>query len=139
LLQDASSAKKFSEQAAEVYENATGGVLGKNMLLYFAHADFEETRMKYERVHQIYQRILEIEDLDPTLVRKYENSDKYFPRDILSVFLLLSNISLLSYNSTQLKKQLQLQISNMRLRASYNIIRSQSSHNDLFLWNRVNF
>ncbi|XP_021945266.1 protein suppressor of forked [Folsomia candida] len=65
---DAVSAKKFSDQAADVYENAITGVLGKNMLLYFTYADFEETRVKYEKVHTIYQRLLDIEDIDPTLV-----------------------------------------------------------------------
>lgn len=40
------------------------------MLLYFTYADFEETRVKYEKVHTIYQRLLDIEDIDPTLVRK---------------------------------------------------------------------
>jgi len=38
------------------------------MLLYFAYADFEEGRLKYDKVHQIYDRFLEIEDIDPTLV-----------------------------------------------------------------------
>lgn len=38
------------------------------MLLYFAYADFEEGRMKYEKVHQIYEKFLEMEDADPTLV-----------------------------------------------------------------------
>lgn len=70
MFQESASAKKFSDQAADVYENAITGVLGKNMLLFFAYADFEETRVKYEKVHTIYQRILDIEDIDPTLVRK---------------------------------------------------------------------
>lgn len=51
-----------------MYERATTSVLGKNMLLHFSYADFEEGRMKYEKVHTIYQKIVDIEDVDPTLV-----------------------------------------------------------------------
>lgn len=38
------------------------------MLLYFAYADFEEGRHKYEKVHQIYSKFLDIPEIDPTLV-----------------------------------------------------------------------
>lgn len=38
------------------------------MLLYFAYADFEEGRHKYEKVHQIYSKFLDIPDIEPTLV-----------------------------------------------------------------------
>lgn len=51
-----------------MFERATGSTLKSSMLLYFAYADFEEGRVKYEKVHQIYQKFLEIEDIDPTLV-----------------------------------------------------------------------
>lgn len=51
-----------------MYERAINGVLNKNMLLYFAYCDFEESRMKYEKVHAIYQKLLDVEDTDPTLV-----------------------------------------------------------------------
>lgn len=62
------AAKLFSDEAAAVYERATSSLLKKNMLLYFAYADFEEGRLKYEKVHQIYSRFLDIPDIDPTLV-----------------------------------------------------------------------
>jgi cleavage stimulation factor subunit 3 len=62
------AAKLFSDEAAAVYERATASLLKKNMLLYFAYADFEEGRLKYEKVHQIYSRFLDITDIDPTLV-----------------------------------------------------------------------
>jgi hypothetical protein len=62
------AAKLFSDEAAAVYERATASLLKKNMLLYFAYADFEEGRLKYEKVHQIYSRFLDIMDIDPTLV-----------------------------------------------------------------------
>lgn len=51
-----------------MYDRAISGVLCKNMLLYFAYCDFEETRVKYEKVHSVYQKLLEVEDVDPTLV-----------------------------------------------------------------------
>ncbi|VDP13735.1 unnamed protein product [Soboliphyme baturini] len=37
------------------------------MLLYFAYADYEEERMKYEKVQSIYNRFIDIPDIDPTL------------------------------------------------------------------------
>jgi hypothetical protein len=62
------AAKLFSDEAAAVYERATASLLKKNTLLYFAYADFEEGRLKYEKVHQIYSKFLDITDIDPTLV-----------------------------------------------------------------------
>lgn len=51
-----------------MFERATSTTLKNSMLLYFAYADFEEGRLKYDKVHQIYGRFLEIQDVDPTLV-----------------------------------------------------------------------
>uniref|UniRef100_A0AAY4E0K6 Cleavage stimulation factor subunit 3 n=1 Tax=Denticeps clupeoides TaxID=299321 RepID=A0AAY4E0K6_9TELE len=65
---DMNNAKLFSDEAANIYERAIGTLLKKNMLLYFSFADYEESRMKYEKVHSIYNRLLAIEDIDPTLV-----------------------------------------------------------------------
>lgn len=69
-MQDVTTAKIFSDEAGAVLERATmvGGGLHKNMLLYFAHADFEEGRLKYDKVHQIYNKYIDIPDVDPTLV-----------------------------------------------------------------------
>ncbi|XP_077282939.1 cleavage stimulation factor subunit su(f) isoform X1 [Arctopsyche grandis] len=66
---DVTTAKIFSDEAGAVLERATmaGGGLHKNMLLYFAHADFEEGRLKYDKVHQIYNKYIDITDIDPTL------------------------------------------------------------------------
>ncbi|KAL0281231.1 UNVERIFIED_CONTAM: hypothetical protein PYX00_002281 [Menopon gallinae] len=64
---DVNAVKIFSDEAANIYERAIGGVLSKNMLLYFAYADFEEGRHKYEKVHQIYTKFLEIPEIEPTL------------------------------------------------------------------------
>uniref|UniRef100_A0A3P9PE42 Cleavage stimulation factor subunit 3 n=1 Tax=Poecilia reticulata TaxID=8081 RepID=A0A3P9PE42_POERE len=65
---DMNNSKLFSDEAANIYERAIGTLLKKNMLLYFAFADYEESRMKYEKVHSIYNKLLAIEDIDPTLV-----------------------------------------------------------------------
>ncbi|KAI9542708.1 Cleavage stimulation factor subunit 3 [Dissostichus eleginoides] len=65
---DMNNSKLFSDEAANIYERAIGTLLKKNMLLYFAFADYEESRMKYEKVHGIYNKLVAIEDIDPTLV-----------------------------------------------------------------------
>jgi cleavage stimulation factor subunit 3 len=64
---DVNAAKLFSDEAAAVYERATASLLKKNMLLNFAYADFEEGRRHYEKAQQIYNRYLDITDVDPTL------------------------------------------------------------------------
>uniref|UniRef100_A0AAZ3NR51 Cleavage stimulation factor subunit 3 n=1 Tax=Oncorhynchus tshawytscha TaxID=74940 RepID=A0AAZ3NR51_ONCTS len=65
---DMNNSKVFSDEAANIYERAIGTLLKKNMLLYFSFADYEESRLKHEKVHSIYNRLLAIEDIDPTLV-----------------------------------------------------------------------
>lgn len=62
------AARAFGDEAANILERATNGVLNRNPLLYFAYADFEEGRMKYEKVHQMYNKLVAIQDVDPTLV-----------------------------------------------------------------------
>lgn len=64
---DLNAGKLFSDEAAAIYERATTTLLRKNTLLYFAYADFEESRMKHDKVHQIYNKFIEIPDIDPTL------------------------------------------------------------------------
>ncbi|XP_072164826.1 cleavage stimulation factor subunit 3-like [Diadema setosum] len=65
---DMNSGKVYSDEAAAVYERAISTLMKKNFLIYFAYADFEEGRMKYEKVHNIYTRLLGHEDINPTLV-----------------------------------------------------------------------
>ncbi|XP_033628888.1 cleavage stimulation factor subunit 3-like [Asterias rubens] len=65
---DMNNAKVFSDEAAAIYERAIQTLMKKSMLIYFAYADFEEGRMKYEKVHNIYKRFVAIDDIDPTLV-----------------------------------------------------------------------
>ncbi|XP_077493007.1 cleavage stimulation factor subunit su(f) isoform X2 [Amblyomma americanum] len=64
---DLNAGKLFSDEAAAIYDRATTTLLRKNTLLYFAYADFEESRMKHDKVHQIYNKFIEIPDIDPTL------------------------------------------------------------------------
>lgn len=64
---DLNAGKMFSDEAAAMYERATTSLLKHNMLLYFAYADFEEGRMKYDKVHQIYNKFIDLTDVDPTL------------------------------------------------------------------------
>jgi len=61
------TADSFLEQTSQFYERALSGVLSQSMLLYFSYADFEELNMKFEKVHKIYQRCIDVKDIDPTL------------------------------------------------------------------------
>lgn len=70
FFQDVDTAKAFQEQASALYERATSGILNKSMLLHFAYADFEEQNLKFDKVHQVYNKFLDISDIDPTLVSK---------------------------------------------------------------------
>ncbi|KAI5640431.1 suppressor of forked protein (Suf) domain-containing protein [Phthorimaea operculella] len=64
---DSNAARLFSDEAAAVYERATSGPLKRSTLLHFAHADYEESRLHYNKVHQVYTRYLDMADIDPTL------------------------------------------------------------------------
>lgn len=68
-LQDVQAAKIFADECANILERSINGVLNRNALLYFAYADFEEGRLKYEKVHSMYNKLLTLPDIDPTLVR----------------------------------------------------------------------
>ena len=50
---DVKLSTQLADEAAALYERALGGFMKKNMLLHFAFADFEETRMKHPKVHQV--------------------------------------------------------------------------------------
>lgn len=87
MCQDVTSAKLFSDEAASMFERATSSTLKDSMLLYFAYADFEEGRVKYDRVHQIYQRFLELDNIDPTLVSLFNQNFTLF--SLLSPILVV--------------------------------------------------
>jgi len=64
---DVVTADSFLEQTSQLYERAISGVLNGCVLLYFSYADFEEQNMKFDKVHTIYQKFLDIKEVDPTL------------------------------------------------------------------------
>nr|CAG4641502.1 EOG090X026K [Eurycercus lamellatus] len=64
---DLTASKNLAEEVAAVYERAINGPLSHNGLLYYAYADYEEGRIKYDKAHQIYTKYLEQHDIDPTL------------------------------------------------------------------------
>jgi cleavage stimulation factor subunit 3 len=63
---DLPASKVWSDEASSLYERAIAAV-PTCPLLYFAYADFEETRMKHDKVHGIYTKLLEVKEIDPTL------------------------------------------------------------------------
>lgn len=66
-MQDAKTANQIAEEIAALYDRATNSILRENMLLYFAYADYEEERMKFEKVHAIYEKYIALPNVDPTL------------------------------------------------------------------------
>uniref|UniRef100_A0A914E9A4 Suppressor of forked domain-containing protein n=1 Tax=Acrobeloides nanus TaxID=290746 RepID=A0A914E9A4_9BILA len=54
-------------ETTNLYERAIGGLMKDSPLMYFAFADFEEERRKFENVKKIYDRLLAREFVDPTL------------------------------------------------------------------------
>jgi len=64
---DMPGGQKLWEEAVALYEKATSNFLKNNLLLHFAYADFEESRKRYQKVHNIYEKLLR-EDIDHTLV-----------------------------------------------------------------------
>ncbi|ESO06606.1 hypothetical protein HELRODRAFT_64205, partial [Helobdella robusta] len=60
--------KVFADEAANMYERAISMGLKNCLLIYFSYADFEESRMKHEKVHSIYKRALELQDVETTLI-----------------------------------------------------------------------
>lgn len=62
------SKAKYLDDAEAVYEKAVNGLMKNNILLHFAYADFEEARNKKTKAAEIYERILSVPSIDPTLV-----------------------------------------------------------------------
>ena len=61
------SAQHWRDEVASLYEKATKGLLKNNLLLHFAFADYEESRMKTKECHDIYTNLVSTVP-DPTLV-----------------------------------------------------------------------
>ena len=76
----------------ELYERAIKGVMKESHLLYFAYADFEEERRNFEDVKKIYNRLLELENVDPTLVSRHTFVNN------MNIFLLITFCFSLIFN-----------------------------------------
>ncbi|CAI2340027.1 unnamed protein product [Caenorhabditis sp. 36 PRJEB53466] len=64
---DVKTAQIFKNDAVSLYERAISGLMKESKLLYFAYADFQEEQKKFEHVKAIYNRLLAIEHINPTL------------------------------------------------------------------------
>jgi cleavage stimulation factor subunit 3 len=60
-------AKRLGDEAAELYRRATQALMKNNPLIHFAYANFEEDRGRFAKAHQIYQKLTDIRECDPTL------------------------------------------------------------------------
>jgi cleavage stimulation factor subunit 3 len=65
---DAVMGRHYANEAVNLYERAISTFMKHNMLIYFAYCDFEESRLNYTKVNEIYEKILKIEEIDPSLV-----------------------------------------------------------------------
>lgn len=54
---DVTSSKLYSDEVSNMYERAITGILANCTMLYFAYAEYEEGRMKYDKVYQTLSTI----------------------------------------------------------------------------------
>lgn len=64
---DVKQAGNILTSVVELYEKAVTGLMKDSQLLYFSYADFEEERKNFEKAKEIYGRLLERTELNPTL------------------------------------------------------------------------
>ncbi|VDL85986.1 unnamed protein product [Nippostrongylus brasiliensis] len=64
---DVKLAQQMTAEAMQLFDRAISGLMKHSQLLYFAYADFEEERMKFDNVKKIYDNLLTIDHIDPTL------------------------------------------------------------------------
>ncbi|EGT53338.1 CBN-SUF-1 protein [Caenorhabditis brenneri] len=64
---DVKMAACFKADTINLYERAINGLMKESKLLYFAYADFQEEHKQYDEVKKIYDRLLAIEHINPTL------------------------------------------------------------------------
>ncbi|CAD6192040.1 unnamed protein product [Caenorhabditis auriculariae] len=57
----------MTQETLQLFERAINGLMKESKLLYYAYADFEEQRMKFDNVKKIYDKIIAIDHIDPTL------------------------------------------------------------------------
>ncbi|CAJ0945592.1 unnamed protein product, partial [Mesorhabditis belari] len=66
---DVKSSQQMTDDIIKLYERAIGekGLQKESQLLYFAYADYLEERMQFNEVKDVYNKVLEIKTIDPTL------------------------------------------------------------------------
>lgn len=64
---DVKMAQVLKLETISLYERAITGLMKESKLLYFAYADFQEEHKQFEAVKNIYDRLLGIEHINPTL------------------------------------------------------------------------
>ncbi|EFO86298.1 hypothetical protein GCK72_004918 [Caenorhabditis remanei] len=64
---DVKLAQALKQETCNLYERAITGLMKESKLIYFAYADFQEEQKKFEAVKDIYNRLLAIEHINPTL------------------------------------------------------------------------
>ncbi|KAI6184025.1 Suf domain-containing protein [Aphelenchoides bicaudatus] len=64
---DVKQSATVSEEIIALYEKAISGLMKDSPILYFSYADFEEERRNFDKAKAIYNRLLEREDVNPTL------------------------------------------------------------------------
>ncbi|CAP22079.2 Protein CBR-SUF-1 [Caenorhabditis briggsae] len=64
---DVKLAQALKVECIGLYERAITGLMKESKLLYFAYADFQEEQKKFDAVKEIYNRLLTIEQINPTL------------------------------------------------------------------------
>nr|CDJ96334.1 Suppressor of forked domain containing protein [Haemonchus contortus] len=64
---DVKLAQQMTAEAMQLFDRAISGLMKHSQLLYFAYADFEEERMRFDNVKKIYDNLLAIDHIDPTL------------------------------------------------------------------------
>jgi len=57
----------INEEIIALYEKAISGLMKDSQILYFSYADFEEERRNFEKAKATYNRLLDREDINPTL------------------------------------------------------------------------
>ncbi|CAI4231019.1 unnamed protein product [Auanema sp. JU1783] len=64
---DVRTAQQMTTEVVQLFERAINGLMKDSQLLYYAYADFEEERMQFESVKKIYDKLLAIDTIDPSL------------------------------------------------------------------------
>lgn len=64
---DAMMSRHYANECINLYEKAINSFMKHNMLIYFAYCDYEESRLNYNKVKEIYEKLLSMTEVDPSL------------------------------------------------------------------------